>query len=155
MKVIEKQDCIVVASYPYKAAWFCLFVVFATLYATMTLQTNTAVAIIGFLVPTVFLVAMDYKLTFFDSESKQILLNQFSILGKKKCMISFDDIEEVIVDEGKIYYGNSSVVCLKTHGNNLVITALTDSNKNQQLSLIHKITRLLKKNEQASREFKV
>ncbi|REL34723.1 hypothetical protein [Thalassotalea euphylliae] len=144
MKVIEKGELLIVSSYPYKLAIACLAVVSLTLFTTLHQQLSLAAILLGFFVPTICLLVLDFKLSIFDSTSRKLLISQFSLRGKRRVLLTFDDIKEVRTQTHQGLKGNrnAGVVAVFTAENFYPITTLTDSNYRQQTALINRIEQL-------------
>ena len=139
MKVIEQKDLLIVSSYPYKVAITCLLFIFITLYSSSYQQLSFNALSVGFLVPTLLLLVLDFKLSVFDGTSRRLLINQFSIKGKRSTILSFDDIVQIRANTNKSYGNHSGVVGVIANNHFYPLTTMTDCNRNQQLVLVDKL----------------
>ncbi|REL25935.1 hypothetical protein DXX93_04745 [Thalassotalea euphylliae] len=143
MKVIEKKDLLIVSSYPYKVAVTCLLFIFGTLYISQFQPLSFNALSIGFVVPSLLLLVLDFKLSIFDLTNQQLLISQFSIKGKRRTLLAFDDIVQIRANSGNGYANHNGVVGVIAHNQFYALTALTDSNRKQQRVLANKLQTLI------------
>lgn len=143
MKVLEQGNYLIIASYPFKLAWFCLFIIAATLYAAFTIQTDHFATLIGVTIPTIFLFLCRYKLTIFDFNQHQMLQTNYSITGKRSLVLPLKQINNITVNTGLGFSGHNGCILITTNKGSLEITAMSDASYKAQQKLTTKLKSLL------------
>lgn len=147
MNVVEKDEIIIISSYPIKLACLCLIIVFTNLTINLTVTLAQPVSMLllwlGMIFPTLCLYFLSYRLTIVDAKRKVILTTQVSIRGKQKKLIEFSQIK-AITREYLLGIAEQHTVCIETTGHQAIaITTLADASTRQQHKLIKKLSKLI------------